>query len=254
VNKKFYLGILLSIALLTSACGSAATAAGTSTPEATATSASAATQTSAGLGFNAAPWQNGSKVSYEWFNDKSDTQIGTSQYSFALRNNVWTISEQDKIGELNQTAEMMVNAKTLEPIGEKKTIKKSNTNADITTSYKNGKLDISAVVNGKTTNASIDVPSNAIDNDQLLMTLEALPFAKGYKANFVVIVAQDALKVNTTVTVLSQEKIDVPAGSFETWHVEIQAGQSKQNAWYQVAAPHALVQYDNGTNRMRLSK
>jgi hypothetical protein len=254
MKMKFCIGILLSIALLTSACGSAASATGTSTPAAASTGAPAATQASAGLGLNAAPWKNGSKVSYEWFDDKSGAQIGTSQYSFALKNNVWTISEQDKVGEVNQTIEMMVNDKTLEPIGEKKTIKTSNTSADITTTYKNEKLDISAVVNGKTSNASIDVPSNAIDNDQVLMSLRALPFAQGYKADYVVIVTQNARKVNTTITVLSQEKIDVPAGSFETWHVESQAGQSTQNAWYQVDAPHELVQYDNGTNRMQLSK
>jgi hypothetical protein len=254
MKMKFYIGILLSLALLTSACGSAASATGTRTPAAASTGAPPATQASVGLGLNAAPWQNGSQASYEWFDDKSGAQIGTSQYSFALNNNVWTISEQEKIGEVNQTIEMMVNDKTLEPVGEKKTIKTSNTTADITTSYKNGKLDISAVVNGKTSNASLDVPSNAIDNDQFLMSLRALPFAQGYKADYVVIVAQNALKVNTTITVLSQEKIDVPAGSFETWHVEAQAGQSTQNAWYQVAAPHELVQYDNGTNRMQLSK
>lgn len=254
MKTKFYLGILLSIALLTSACASATKAVSASAPSAAATSAPAATQASTGLGLDAAPWQNGSTASYEWFNDKSGAQIGTSQYSFALKNNVWTISGQDKIGELNQTVEMMVNAQTLEPIGEKKTIKSPSTNADITTTYKDGKLDISAVVNGKTSSASIDVPTNAIDNDQLLMSLQALPFAKGYKANYVVIVAQNALKVNTTVTVLSQEKIDVPAGSFETWHVEIQAGQSTQNAWYQVDAPYTLVKYDNGTNNMELSK
>jgi len=257
MKMKFYVGILLSIALLTSACGSAATAT-SSPPSATqstaSTSAPSATQSSTGLGLNPAPWQNGSTTSYEWQNDQSGAQIGTSQISFALNNNEWTISEQDKIGELDQTIEMMVNAATLAPLGEKKTIKSSGTNADITTSYTNGKLDISADVSGKTSNASIDVPANAIDNDQLLMTLQALPFAQGYKASYVVIVAQNALKVNTTVTVLSQEKIAVPAGSFDTWHVEIQAGQFTQNAWYQVDAPHALVKYDNGTNRMVLSK
>ncbi len=254
MKARFYIGILMSFVLLSSACGSATNATITSTPRAVSSAAPAATQTSSGLGFNAAPWQNGSTVSYEWVNDQSSSQIGTSQVSFALQNNVWTVSQKDKIGELNQTSEIMVNAQTLEPIGEKKTIKSPNTNADITTTYKNGKLDISAAVNGKNSSASIDVPTNAIDNDQLLMTLRALPFSQGFKTNYVVIVAQNALKVNTTITVLTQEKIDVPAGSFQTWKVEIQAGQFTQNAWYQVDAPHELVQYDNGTNRMELSK
>lgn len=252
MKAKFYMGILLSIALITSACGSATAA--TSAPTAGPAGTPAATQSSASLGLNAAPWQNGGTASYEWLNDQSGSQIGTSQYSFALKNNEWTINEDVKIGELNQTIEMRVNAETLEPLGEKKTIKSPSTNADITTTYKNGKLDITALVSGKTKKASIDVPAIAIDNDQLLMTLRALPFAPGYKASYVLIVAQNALKVNTTVTVLSQEKIDVPAGNFVTWHVEIQAGQSTQNAWYQVDAPHSLVKYDNGTNSMALSK
>jgi hypothetical protein len=238
MRAKLFRGILLSMVILTSACGSAATA----------------THTGAGLGFNAAPWQNGSTASYKWLNDQSGAQIGTSQFAFARKNNEWIITEDDKIGELNQTIEMTINAETLGPVGEKKTIKTSTTNADITTSYENGKLNITAVVNGKTTSASIDVRSNAVDNDQFLMTLRALPFAQGYKASFVTVVAQNALKVNTDVTVLSKETVKVPAGSFETWHVELQAAQSTQNAWYQVDAPHLLVQYDNGTNRMVLAE
>jgi hypothetical protein len=115
-------------------------------------------------------------------------------------------------------------------------------------------LDITATVNGKTTTASIDVPSNALDNDQLLMTLRALPFAQGYAADYVTVVAQNALRVNTTIAVVGTETIEVPAGSYEAWHVELQAGQSTQNAWYQVDAPHMLVQYDNGANRMVLVK
>lgn len=238
MRAKPYLGILLSMVIMSSACGSAAPT----------------TQTSAGLGLNPAPWQDGNTASYQWLSDQSGEHIGTSQFTFARKDNEWVITEDDKIGELDQTIEMSINAETLEPLGEKKTIKTSTTNADITTSYENGKLNIMAVANGKNTSASIDVPSNAVDNDQLLMTLRALPFAQGYKASYVVVVAQNALKVNTDVTVLSKETVKVPAGSFETWHVELQAAQSTQNAWYQVDAPHLLVQYDNGTNRMVLAE
>jgi hypothetical protein len=244
MKTTFYISSLLLIAIIGSACASAAT--GTSVPVATASSA--------GLGLEPAPWQDGTTVNYQWLDDASGAQIGTSEFSFFRTDGEWTVTEVDTIGDLDQTIEMRANADTLEPLGEKKTITTSSTNAEITTTYEDGTLSITAVVNGKTTSASIDVPSNAIDNDQFLMTLRALPFAEGYGTSYVVIVAQNALKVNTSITVLSKESVEVPAGSFETWHVAIQAAQSTQNAWYQVDAPYGLIQYDNGTNRMVLSE
>jgi hypothetical protein len=108
-------------------------------------------------------------------------------------------------------------------------------------------------VDGNSRSASLDVPANAVDNDQLLMTLRALPFAEGYAVDYVVVVAQNALKVDTTFTVQAKETVTVPAGSFESWRVEISAGQTKQTVWYQVAAPNMLVQYENGSTRMVLT-
>jgi PBP1b-binding outer membrane lipoprotein LpoB len=261
MNTRLFVGSLLAITVLLGGCVSAvptststALAPSTSTAPAPSTSTPTAPATGAGLGLEAAPWQNGSTASYQWVDDASGEQIGTSEFTFASEDGEWVITEDDSIGELEQKIEMRINLETLAPLGETKTITTSNTNAQITTSYENGKLNITAVVNGKTSTASIDVPSNALDNDQLLMTLRALPFAEGYTADYVAVVAQNALKVDTTVTVLAAETIEVPAGSFESWHVELQASQSTQNAWYQVDPPHMLVQYDNGVNRMVLVK
>jgi hypothetical protein len=233
-----YMSCLLAVMLLLSGCGV--------TPSPTAGVSA--------LGFEAAPWKDGSMADYEWRDDASDAQIGTSQYSFGLNVGVWTITEKDNISGLDQTIEMRIDAATLAPLGETKTITTASTTVDLATKYEDGKLSISAVVGGKTQSASLDVPSNALDNDQLLMTLRALPFADGVKANYVVIVAQNALKIDTTINVLAKETVTVPAGTFDAWHVQIEAGQSKQDAWYQVDAPHMLIQYDNGTAHMVLEK
>jgi hypothetical protein len=254
MKTRLYMGILLAIAVLISGCGGAATPTGTSIASTRSTSTATAPAGAGAMGLEGAPWQNGNTASYEWVDDASGSQLGTSQFTFASENNEWIITEDDRIGELDQRIEMRINLETLEPLGETKTIKTSTTSAEITTVYQGGKLDITAVVDGKTTTASIDVPANAIDNDQFLMTLRALPFAEGYTADYVVVVAQNALKVDTTISVLATETIQVPAGSYQAWHVELQAGQSTQNAWYQVEPPHMLVQYDNGTNRMVLTR
>jgi hypothetical protein len=237
MRNLFWVGCILAIAVSVGACG----AAPTSTPGPSA------------LGFGPAPWQDGATASYEWL-DQSGTQIGTAEFGFSLSTGVWTITDKDAISGLDQTLEMQIDAATLAPLGETKSIHTANSDVQLTTQYQNGTLSIQAVVDGQNKTASLDVPANAVDNDQLLMTLRALPFAQGTMATYVVIVAQNALKVDTTVTVQGQEMITVPAGDFECWRVEIAAGQTKQKAWYQVAAPNMLIQYDNGTTRMVLAR
>jgi uncharacterized protein (DUF302 family) len=116
--------------------------------------------------------------------------------------------------------------------------------------FGNPKLGTPVMVNTPT--LAIDVPPNAIENDQLLMTLRALPFAEGYEGKLTTVVGQNVAKIDTTVRIRGREQVTVPAGSFEAWKVELDFGQAKQQAWYQAGAPNNLVQYDNGTTKMVL--
>ncbi len=233
--------VVLVLVLLLSGCGAAS-------PQAPTTQTAPAANP---LGLDPAPFGNGTTAKYEWL-DASGAVIGTSQFQFALAGNAWTLTETDTIGELEQTATVQVDAATLQPQGEHKTIKSSTLDVDLTTTYKSGTLSITAVVNGETQTASLDVPGNTIDNDQLLMTLRALPFAQGYTAKYVVVNAQNALKVDATVTVQAQASVPVPAGTYETWPVTLEAGGGTQQIWYEVAAPHELIQYNNGATRLVL--
>jgi hypothetical protein len=252
--------LLVAAAFLIGACGAAATPSTAPSPTALSapspapSSSRSPTSSVSPLGFEAAPWGNGSTASYEWQQDASGAQIGTTQVAFSLSGGVWTISEKDDITGLEQSFEMRIDAATLAPLGETKVITTADTTVDLETKYENGTLSINAVVNGKTQTASIDVPANAVDNDQLLMTLRALPFADGLTDTYTVIVAQSALKVDTTVSVVGQESVTVPAGTYDTWHVQISAAQAKQDVWYQVGSPHMLIEYDNGTTRMVLAQ
>jgi hypothetical protein len=131
VKRIFWVGCILTIAAFVGACGVAPT----STPGPSA------------LGLGPAPWQNGATASYEWL-DQGGTQIGTSQFDFVLSTGVWTITEKDAISGLDQTSEMQIDAATLTPLGETKSIHTASSDVQLTTQYQNGKLNIQAVVNG----------------------------------------------------------------------------------------------------------
>ena len=211
-------------------------------------------QPGSGLALGEATWMDGDKASYHWL-DQSGARIGTGELGYARDGSAWVLTSAEKIGEsLDQSASVRVDASTLKPLGEEKKIKAEGTDATVSTTYQGGKLDIRAVVNGQNRSASMDVPSDSLDNDQLLATLRALKFADGYEGKYVNVVAGNATKIPTTIRVKGKEKVDVPAGSFDSWKVELDFGQARQFAWYQADAPNQLVQYDNGATRMVLTK
>lgn len=231
-----------------------ATASATGTPVATATGSPSATQAAGALPIASVPWTDGEKDSYQWL-EKSGKQIGTEQVSLTKAGDVWTQEVVDDISGTKQDAKVRVDAKTLQPLGEDKTISSSQGNVELHTEYKDGKITATAVVNGENKQGSTDLPADYIDNDQLLMTLRGIDFKQGQEVKFTLVVGATLQKLATTVTVVGKETVQTPAGSFETWKTEMDfAGQAKQTAWYQVDAPHYLVQYDNGQTKLVLAQ
>ena len=201
--------------------------------------------TAQGLSLGDAPWQDGDQALYQIVS-REGAPVGRSEFAFAREGGAWVLSATDKIGQLDQAYTVRLDPATLKPLGEVKTIHTADTDVTLSTTYGQGRLKIEALVNGEERSATIDVPDGALDNDQLLMTLRALRFAEGYQGSYVNVVAANAAKIKTTVRVVGQEAVEVPAGSFQAWRVELDFGQAKQHAWYQVDPPHHMVQYDNG--------
>ena len=44
----------------------------------------------------------------------------------------------------------------------------------------------------------------------------------------------------------------MPAGTFETWRLQIRNGRATRIAWINIEAPHEIVQWDNGSSIFRL--
>lgn len=204
------------------------------------------------LALGAAPWKDGERLAYDW-QDKNGNKIGTAEVAFAREGNAWLLTHVDKLPNLDQTVRVRLDVTSLRPLGAEKTIKAQGTDARISTSYEGGKLNVKATVNGEDKAASVDVPANILENDQLLQTLRALTFADNYEGKFVNVVGQNAAKIDTTVRVKGKERLQLPAGAFDTWKVELDFGQAKQYAWYRVDAPNTLVQYDNGQTKLVLT-
>lgn len=205
----------------------------------------------AALTLGGPPWQGDEAARYEIL-DREGNRVGTATFSVAREGERWALSEADEAGEIRQSSRVLVDATTLRPLRGHKEIHAPGTEATVEYTYSSDEVDIKALVNGEERSAAVKVSRNILDNDQLLMTLRAIPFAEGYEAATLLVVPANALRINTTVRVQGREKVEVPAGTFEGWRVELDFGQAKQQVWYAVEPPHQMLQYDNGAQRLVL--
>ena len=102
---------------------------------------------------------------------------------------------------------------------------------------------------GATVYERVQAPSDIRDERTLLLILRALPLAQGYATrinSFLPIVGQ---MERVAVQVRGAETISVPAGSFETWAVELKSNERTTRAWIARNAPFPVVKFIDGRSQ-----
>ncbi len=52
--------------------------------------------------------------------------------------------------------------------------------------------------------------------------------------------------IRVSAYVVGRETVEVPAGTYDAWRVEIRSSGVEQTAWYATGGSRPLVKYDNG--------
>jgi uncharacterized membrane protein YhfC len=105
---------------------------------------------------------------------------------------------------------------------------------------------------GKTSEAVYPLEDRALDDDAFVPTLRALPLAVGYRTSLLSF-SSSGVSLRFEIEVASQEKVTVPAGTFDAFRVIIDFGPSRRLAYYSVDPKHYLVRYENpGTHKNKL--
>ena len=96
----------------------------------------------------------------------------------------------------------------------------------------------------------LNVPEHSYDKWSEIFVWRTIDFRAGYKAAYNTIIAADLAKPqrgSVTLEVMGRELIEVSAGSFEAWRLEIRQGGQKQTAWFANSPGRELLRYDNGS-------
>lgn len=185
--------------------------------------------------------------------------VGSSFYKIESKelksNKVYGISVETKFGGVVDTVEITLEAMNLKPISTIKQITLSQGKMLVQATYLNNKkvnLSIKAPQGSQTMDLSL--PENTFDNEGILMLLRAFDFEKRkeFKFNNFSPVAGQTYPCH--IKVLQKEEIQVPAGIFKCFKLELNVAGQQQYLWYDESPAHYLVLYDNGQAKFELEK
>lgn len=95
----------------------------------------------------------------------------------------------------------------------------------------------------------LSVPTNSYDSWTDVFLWRTIGFFDGYEATYTDVLSATLVKpdiISQTLEVKGKDTVEVPAGTFEAWRLEIRSSGGKQTAWYSDSRTRPLVRYDNG--------
>ena len=199
------------------------------------------------------PWKVGEETSYTILD--GDKVLGTGVLRIDQEDGHLRLSQHYQNPDFDDHSSVLVDAQTLKPIEGERVITGEDGVLRIEVHYSSGIAEIERIATeeGKAEERRIDrldVPEHAYDTGASLFLWRTIPMQVDYRAAYrsmATAVVGKSQENRVTLRVLREETVEVPAGTFEAWRVEIRApGGVRQTAWYSTDSARHLLKYDDG--------
>lgn len=197
------------------------------------------------------PWPDEERATYRVLDDNGD-EVGTLEMSVDTEGADAYLLRQDFVfpaDEFTNNAAVVVARADLQPRRTTYVIDGPDGVASCSAQYEGSDVTVLNVREDGERTDTLAVPTVAYDSWSDLFLWRTIDFSQGFEIEYADIVACQApappQRLAVKLEVTGGETIDVPAGTFDTWRVEIDAGRD-QKAWFTTDDAHILVRYDNG--------
>lgn len=205
------------------------------------------------------PWPDHEEANYVLLDRKGEERLGSGTVTADLEGDHYELGLHykgagDTAGDTDDTT-LLVDATTLKPVSLERRLVHEGETAGIDATYD----DVEGVVNiteiqddGDERLVPLRLKSHHYDNDSSLFLWRTIDLQEDYVAHYRTVITGNRTQVVVTLAVKRNEEITVPAGTFDTWRVEIHAGDVRQIAWVADTPQRQLVQYDNSRQLFQL--
>lgn len=207
------------------------------------------------LTFVAAPWGAGEVSEYQ-ITDVNGQPAGVTRFEIGrsedeANDGGWSIRRETLAQGANEVVEVEITTGMRPLTSLLMRSAGANQGAErVMAAYDRGQVQMELTTSRNvTTYERASIPSDARDGNLLPVVVRALPLSEGYATrihSFLPVVGQ---LETFTVSVLGMEEVNVPAGVFQAYKVEMSARNYKTTAWYADDPERTLVKYIDGRNR-----
>lgn len=205
------------------------------------------------------PWDEPESSTYRILDD--DDEVGTAEF---------TIEDGPELGLLLFTqhfdfpergfvndARVIASAGELRPTFANYVIEGPDGELRCEAAYEDTEVSVHRVGEDTDRTDTLDIPDIAYDSWSDLFLWRTIAFAEDFETDYADILSctlDNTQKQQVELKVVEQERVTVPAGEFDTWHLEIGSGGKTQNAWYATDDSRLLIKYDNGEQVFELTE
>jgi hypothetical protein len=200
----------------------------------------------------AIPWQAPEPSRYRLLD--GDEQIGEAVISIATEegpignNTVFRQHFEFPEREIADQTAVVADGETLEPQTVTRTVDGPEGERTWEASYEAGQVVVEQRDEDDERTDTLAVPLSSYDTWTDLFLWRTLEFSEGHEVKYLGVVTADFAKpdvITIELTVKELEHVEVPAGSFEAWRLEVSSGGRTQHAWIANNDERTLVRYDN---------
>ena len=187
------------------------------------------------------PWADGEESHYDVL-DARGVPLGAITWSLTRAGDGWTLAETSTASGKPERGDVTLD-RALSPL--RSTRERGTERFEAT-------YGPSAVIVRRTRPGAapevkdIPRPERALDDDSVMLAQRALPLTTDYVTRYRTVMPRRTAALPVEIRVTGSERVTVPAGTFDTWHVTMTAGASTNEVWYTRATPHLFVRYRNG--------
>jgi len=106
--------------------------------------------------------------------------------------------------------------------------------------------------NGDEERREVRLQTPIYDNESAVWLWRTLALDEDFEARYRTMNPLDRSQQTVGLSVTGRVEVEVPAGTFDTWRLQVRSGRATGVAWIEVEAPHRVVQWDNGATTLQL--
>ncbi|MDO8615636.1 MAG: DUF3108 domain-containing protein [Dehalococcoidia bacterium] len=201
------------------------------------------------------PWTAPETAHYEITKD-NDVQ-GACDLTVAEEQPDLVLTQDCRGGDFNDKVTMRVEPGTLKPRRVDRVIEGPKGAVQCQATYEGSAVKVVWTSGNDRREGSLDVASPSYDSWSDLFLWRTIAFSEGLEERYTDVGSciqqrSEPKLVGVRLDVKGREQIEVPAGTFDVWRLEVRSEGHIQKAWYATGEGRVLVRYDNGSQVFEL--